>query len=243
MQFCDRPTFATWSPDFSSSELPNPVWTRAKCDKTELCNSLEYVEWDQNPVQVQICGASGTVGCASGGYVHTSTVDDYVFWTMPQIGKVGEPTIDRLFPATGLVKLGAIAFPIESWTQFRAVAPHVPEARCLPRANGRALWDAWALGQGRPKAVGRLLPMLRARLLGAENRETAYAMQRIEPWLDWFGQRGDLKMDGAIVEPLRVNATLETLYFDGPREEDWPALARFGDSLVPALDPAHIFVS
>jgi len=84
--------------------------------------------------------------------------------------------------------------------------------------------------------------MVRARLLGAQKPETADAMQRIEPWLDWFGQRGDLKMDGAIVEPLRVNATLETLYFDGPREEDWPALARFGDSLVPALDPPHIFV-
>jgi len=85
MVFCSSPSFETWSPDFSSSELTNPTWTRLRLDRTELCNSLEFVDWINNPVQVQICDACGTVGCASGGYIHLSTIGEFVIWTRPQL--------------------------------------------------------------------------------------------------------------------------------------------------------------
>jgi hypothetical protein len=42
MVFCDHPTLDAWSPDFSTSGLANPTWTRAKCGDVELCNSLEW---------------------------------------------------------------------------------------------------------------------------------------------------------------------------------------------------------
>jgi hypothetical protein len=238
---CNRPTLEKWSPDFSSSEQANPIWTRITSGETELCNSLESTEWMENPVQVQICDACGTVGCASGGYIHLSAIEDYVFWTIPQSDKVSEG-IDAPFPATALVKFGAVAFPNEAWERLHAAEYEVPEARCISRANGLALIDAWAVGPGRPQAVERLLPMLRARLLACETLEPAAAIEWIERWLNWFQSRANLAVDGSIVSPDLAKATIETLYFDGPRGEDWPALARFGEGFVPVLDPTHIFV-
>lgn len=239
--FCPRPTLEKWSPDFSSSEQANPAWTRVLSGDTELCNSLEYTEWTQNPVQVQVCDACGAVGCASGGYVHLSALGDYVFWTIPQTDKVTEG-IDARFPATALVKFGAIGFPSEAWKQLRAAESQVPEAGCLPRANGLALLAAWADGPGRPQTVDRLLPMLQARLLAGETLEPAAALKWIERWLDWFNSNADLAIDGSIISPDLAKIPVETLYFDGPRAEDWPALARFGAGFVPALDPTHIFI-
>jgi hypothetical protein len=239
--FCHCPTLEKWSPDFSSSGLPNPIWTRVLCDETELCNSLEWTEWIQNPVQVQLCDACGTVGCASGGYIQLSAIGDYVFWTTPQSDKVSEG-VDAPFPAAALVKFGAVAFPNEAWERLRSAEYEVPEARCVSRANGLALLDAWAVGPGRPRAVDRLLPMLRTRLLSGETLEPAAAIEWIERWLNWFHSKGDLPINGNIISPDLAKTPIETLYFDGPRAEDWPALARFGEGFVPALDPTHIFI-
>lgn len=201
MLFCNRPTLEKWSPDFSSSGLANPIWTRVFSGETELCNSLECTEWTQNPVQVQICDACGTVGCASGGYIHLSAIGDYVFWTIPQSNKVSEE-IDAPFPATALVKFGAVAFSNEAWERLHALESEVPEARCASRANGLALLDAWAVGPGRPQAVERLLPILRARLLAGDTLEPAAAIEWIERWLGWFQSRADLAINRGPIWPL-----------------------------------------
>ena len=84
MLLYDKPSLEKWSPDFSSSGQSSPVWTRLKYGQVELCNSLEWTDWTPNPVQVQICDACGTPGCASGGYVHISVLNDLVLWTVPQ---------------------------------------------------------------------------------------------------------------------------------------------------------------
>jgi hypothetical protein len=34
----------------------------------------------------------------------------------------------------------------------------------------------------------------------------------------------------------------EKLYLDGPGADDWPALAQYQGSFVPALGPDHIFI-
>jgi len=83
MVLCDQPIIEKWSPDFSTSGVPDPHWTRLRHGQTVLCNSLEWIEWSGNPVQVELCDACGTVGCASGGYVHVSAFGNVVLWTMP----------------------------------------------------------------------------------------------------------------------------------------------------------------
>lgn len=49
-----------------------------RADGRTLVNMLELVEWGEDPVQVEICDACGTVGCATGGYVAPRRLGSYV---------------------------------------------------------------------------------------------------------------------------------------------------------------------
>jgi len=173
MFICDQPILEKWSPEFSMSGQSNPVWTRVSDGQTVLCNSLEWAQWNINPVQVEICDACGTVGCDSGGYVHVSAFGDIVLWTIP--GDVPEIDPDLAgFPATAID--GSVAFPVNIWESLRAAVSDVPPFARLARANGRALRDAWAVGQTRPKSVERLVPMLRASVIAADTLDVADAI-------------------------------------------------------------------
>jgi hypothetical protein len=191
------------------------------------------------PVQVQTCEACGTPGCASGGYVHVSALNDLVLWTLPQVGEIGER--DN-FAGTATARFGSVAFPAAAWDLLRSAAHEVPDVNRLPRSDGNALRDAWAAGQGRPKAPYDLLPWLRSRLLAAETLEVAVAIQSIECWLDWFQQQAGIAVGAVVQRADEVGATIEKFYFDGPAEDDWAALARYRDSYVPALGPNHILI-
>jgi len=240
MLVCDKWTIETWQPDFSSSGLASPTWTRVRSNGVELCNSLEWIEWRDNPVQVQTCDACGTTGCASGGYVHLSVIQDLVLWTTPQI-KVNEVGSPGYFSATAPARFGALEFPRDTWESFRTAANQIPEIGTFEHANRRAIIDAWVQGPGRPKALDRLLPMLRARLLAVDTLEIADALHWIEYWLRWFEEDTDNPVKGTLVSQV-PEMPIETLYFDGPRDEDWPALAKHRDIYVPVLDPDHIFI-
>jgi hypothetical protein len=241
MFFCDQVLVEKWSPDFSSSGLSNPVWTRVRYGQTVLCNSLEDAAWDSNPVQVELCDTCGTVGCSSCGYVHVSVFGDIVLWTLPSDVPGVDPTLAG-FPATCIEKFGSVAFPSDTWESFRAAASEVPRLRNLSRANGRALRDAWAVGQTRPRSVERLVPLLRACLLAADTLEVSEAIQWIEHWLHWFHEREGTEIDGALWSAKDSAVRTEKLYFDGPGTADWVALACVGGSMVPALGPDHIFI-
>lgn len=242
MLLCDLPTIETWSPDFSTSGLHNPVWTRVRYERTILCNSLEWTEWRDDPVQVEICDACGTVHCASGGYVHVTILGDVVLWTMPRHATTIAEWEGRVFPATAIEKFGSVAFPVGVWESFRVAAVEVPALGSLARADGHALGDAWAVGQTRPKAVDRLVPMLRACLLAADTLGVAEAIGWIDHWLRWFDERAGSAVEGVLATPASAGAIIEKLYFDAPGTADWTALAKIGDSFVPAFSPNHIFL-
>jgi hypothetical protein len=59
--------FETWQPDFSSSGQPEPTWTRVSVPEGVLTNALNWIDWDQQLVQVILCEAYGIDGCATGG--------------------------------------------------------------------------------------------------------------------------------------------------------------------------------
>jgi hypothetical protein len=242
MVLCDQPIVEKWFPDFSTSGLPDPAWTRVKYGRVVLCNSLEWTEWSGNPVQVELCDACGTVGCGSGGYVHVSAFGDVILWTVPDDSTAPDAMKGRVFPATAIEKFGSVAFPIGVWESFHLAAVEVPGAGSLARADGRALRDAWAVGETRPKAVERLLPMLRTCLLAADTLDVADAIRWVEHWLRWFDERAGSAVEGLLASPASTGAKIEKLYFDGPGTADWVALARMRDSFVPALGPNHVFV-
>ncbi|MBV9764974.1 MAG: hypothetical protein JOZ48_09025 [Acidobacteriaceae bacterium] len=168
MLFCDRLSVEAWSPDFSSSGSANPVWTRARCDGVELCNSLEGIDWSSNPIQVQICDACGITGCASGSYIHLSAMRSTVFWTTPRREDASQILEGSFLPATALARFGAVAFPASAWDSLRVRAPEVPEINRLAAADGRAIRDAWIVASSRPASPGELVSWLRGRLLGTD---------------------------------------------------------------------------
>ncbi len=243
MVVCDEPLIERWSPDFSSSGQSHPNWTRIRHQQTVLCNSLEWTDWLVNPVQVELCDVCGTVGCASGGYVHISVFDDFVLWTAPEDATQSDEVRDELFPATAIEKFGAIAFPLETWTKLQGVVTEVPGIASLSRADGRTLRDAWVVGPNRSRAVQGLLGMLQARLLGADTLDVDEAIRAVEFWLTWFDERGETAIDGILTSPAKISATLEKLYFDGPGSQDWLAFARTPSGLTPTLGPQHVFVA
>lgn len=240
MLFCDHPTLDVWTPDFSTSGLANPTWTRAKFGEVELCNSLEWADWGPNPIQVQICDACGTPGCASGGYVHISILKDVVLWTMPQ-RETSEPLEGKLFPASCVARFGAIAFPKSVWTSFHESAIEVPEPEALPRSDGQSVCDAWINGPAR-RSNDDVGDWLRAQLLAADTLDVPAAIQSIEQWIGWFRDRARVGIDGSILQVESAGAVIEKFYFDGPGAEDWPALAHYNGALVPALSDAYMFV-
>jgi hypothetical protein len=195
MLLCDRPTIENWSPDFSSSEVPDPVWVRARCGEFELCNSLESVDWKSNPIQVKLCDACGTIGCGSGGYVHVSNVADLVFWTAPR-ADVSSLADGEYFPSASIKRFGSIAFPGNAWHQLRAAADEVPEQSRLPQADGRVIRDAWVMGRNRPRSTKELKSWLSAQLVAADSLDKGDALRWIEYWLLWFREMETTAIEG-----------------------------------------------
>src|SRR5262249_49678218 len=154
----------------------SPTWTRVRYGQVELCNSLEWADWTVNPVQVQICDACGTPGCASGGYIHISALNALVLWTLPQPDGIWE---SDTFDTTPTERFGSLAFPQPVWESFRSAAHEVPDIETLPRSDGNAVRDAWIAAPGRPKVPHDLLPWLRSHLLAADTLEPAVAIEHI----------------------------------------------------------------
>ena len=52
---CHDPELVAWRPDFSSSGQSDPDWTLVRCRGERLTNALNWVDWSENPVQVELC--------------------------------------------------------------------------------------------------------------------------------------------------------------------------------------------
>jgi len=242
MKVCSDISLETWRPEFSSSGQANPTWTRIRCLGNELCNSLEWAEWAENPVQVVLCDACGSVGCASGGYTHVSQLDDFILWTTPQIAASDDWTTSRYAPASALAQLGAIAIAKSTWELWKVRVSQLPDVSVFSKANGAALADAWRLGPGRPRSIEDLVPMLRARLLGCDTMEPREAIDRVQRWIERLAADAATPVAGVLRPPQEVGAQIEILYFDGPTEQDWPALAIRGSADFLLLDREHAYV-
>jgi len=220
----------TWSPNFSSSGQANPTWTRVRVEDTVIINSLGWVDWQNNPVQLFLCDACGTIQCNPGGYAHASRLNDFLLLTSPQIDPNDEWAVTEFAPVIALEKLGAVAIPLTLWTSWEMCA-----LSSFPEANPRALAEAWALGPGRPKRIEEMPKMLRHRLVACDSLTPEKAIERVEHWLDKFLNSSQLT-GVSLVRASELNAKVETLYFDGPANEDWPAFAYQGETEYLALN-------
>jgi len=241
MRICSDIALQKWSPNFSSSGQTSPTWTRSRCDGVELFNSLEWTRWAENPVQVILCDACGTEGCASGGYVHVSCLGDFVLWTRPQVDPKDDVEAMRYETAWPLKRFGAIAIPKRTWEGWKTIAP-LPDAAGLVPANGAAIFDAWFLAPTRARRIDEIVPMLKDGLLGCDSLEITDAIARVTRWIERLKKTSDSFGGAVLRSPTSIGARIETLYFDGPADEDWAALAVDDGGDYPLLDRDHAFV-
>ena len=244
MKLIGRADFEEWNPDFSSSAQADPDWVRARFEQLELCNSLSEVEWGETPVQVRLCEECGQPGCGSGGYVHLSVADDVVLWTAPQVDRSDEWAVVNFAESELVRRFGALVIPADEWARWRSVAPGMPTVDQLPVLNGRALADAWRmqpLGDSRVERLDEVLPMLESRLLAADSLGKETAIDHVARLIGWFDRVAQKPLQGKLRSTADADLSVETLYFDGPADGDWPAIGFCSAQLVVALDKEWVF--
>ena len=133
VHICEDAVVERWNPDFSSSGQRSPIWHRVVCGQRVITNSLEWVGWGGNPVQVILCDACGHPGCASGGYVHLSRLAEYVLLTSPQTDASCTEMSSELAPRF-LRTLGAIAIDGTTWNNWSDGVPQLVKSEQLERA-------------------------------------------------------------------------------------------------------------
>lgn len=242
MKICSDIALEKWTPDFSSSGQVSPTWTRSLCEKVEFFNSLEWIAWTDNPVQVVLCDACGHEGCAAGGYVHVSRLGDFVLWTRPQVDAEGSWEATQYEAAWPLKRFGAIAIPKRAWDEWRMISS-LPQIDAFTPANGGAIFDAWFLAPARSRRIDEIVPMLKDGLLGCDSLELTDATERVARWIERLKDRSASFANASLRSPTAIGARIETLYFDGPADEDWPALAITDGSDYPLLDRDHALVT
>jgi len=191
-------------------------------------------------VQVIICEACGQERCASGGFVHLSRLDRYVLWSGAQEGSVDVD--DYGYDAFEIPRIirtrGALAIPERAWNEWSAAIREVPRFERLNPANHAAVADAWILGPAR--TTDTLLTHLKDRLVAGDTLEKEAAMNLVERTLNYFRANAQTSFDRPLISPDEVGARIETLYFDGPAELDWPAFAFAGNDTYIVLDRQHL---
>ncbi|HET7433153.1 MAG TPA: hypothetical protein VFN10_00425 [Thermoanaerobaculia bacterium] len=228
MFVCGELQTEVWQPDFSSSGQTSVPWTRVRCGSHAITNSLQWVEWSENPVQVLLCESCGIEGCAVGGYVHVSRLGDYALWSAPQISDDSEP-------AQFLRTLGALAIPMATWTQL------LPGVSHLAPANHAAVADAWILGPGR--SATSIIAFLEAKLAGGDTLSKAEAIALVERTLTSFRARATSPFEQPLLTLAESGARMETLHFEGAPKLDWPAFAFADGATYAVLERSGIIVS
>lgn len=104
--------------------------------------------------------------------------------------------------------------------------------------SDQLLSDAWVLGPGRTTAS--ITAYLRDRLVGCDTLEREQAIALVEQTLARLRTNEEAPYDQPLLSVTACQARIETLYFDGPRELDWPAFAFRGDRIFIALDRERI---
>ncbi len=236
MVYCDSLENVKWAPDFSSSGVKSLTWTKLVCKGIELCNSIKDIEWGVNPIQVKICDACGSTGCASGGYIKISKFSDYLIWTRPDKENFDEFQEVQYAPSWKLLKHGPIIIPIEIWNELRKNFLNLPLPTVYPDTTRADVADAWFLETKRliqNNSIGELFTELREKLIASDTMEGPEVIEIIQSIIEWVNSNPKEPVSGTIEKVDKSH--VETLYFDGPQTEDWPAFIKRNGKLFLGL--------
>lgn len=147
-------------------------------DDLELVNLLRLVDWSADPVQVVVCDACGTVGCASGNYVAVRRLGDFVVLAPP--ARAHAPAADDFeltdFAEPAFMRArGVPLVRVEDWSRVRDGGAPLPSPDRL-RVLG---WEEAAL-VAQLEAPRRLL----GDPGGARRGRLSELVAASDPWID-----------------------------------------------------------
>jgi hypothetical protein len=214
---CDAPEIEHWTPDFSSSGQASPEWTRVSCAGEQVANALEWIEWDERPVQLVLCEQCGVTGCAIGGHAHVSRAGADVVLSAPRLpDRDPEWEAERYAASRAVERHGAVVVPAAVWSAW----PGVPAIGTLPATRRGDLVVAWrAAAPPRPDAIASDI---------GEVEEALAAVDAVERWFD-------ADPDASVGELVPVGDGGVTIFYDGLRFTEWTPAVRVGDEVLPVF--------
>lgn len=239
-----------WKADMTSSDGGTPRATRLRLERPGLLkrpivliNMIEWVEWNENPVQVIICDQCGTVGCAIGGYATVATTPTGVLFAPPNpIDYLDDDDDDDQDSAEEEYgdyahrKVGPFLVRAPEWDRWRSIR-RGPLKRLLPaierlprmrRSDLQLAWTADTNGLAADESSAGLVEHVRDSLLTADTLAAADAIEILEKLVSWIDAAPLMETHGDIVL-APPGTTFENFYLDGPSTITWPAVARLLD--------------
>ena len=249
MLVCTTPQFVRWTPDFSSSEQSSPNWTKLVCGDVELCNGIEWIDWDDDPVQVRLCESCGHTHCEVGGYVRITRIGPHLLWTRPRITSDDAWEHSQFTLHHPLEQTGAVLIRVDDWNSWRDDGKALPEATIFPPASRWDLAQAWLMDApiGRAnrfwkrsesrgvRSLEEAVQGVRETIVAADGTTTERAVAEFDRVAQWLGEAPDEQIEGEVVETSQRGAAVHALHLDDGRVETWRAVAEHDGHLTPVL--------
>jgi hypothetical protein len=138
----DNPKFEPTTLDFTSSGQSHFQATQLVSDGVELMNAIELMDWDDDKVQVSICGHCGTVGCSSGGWIVFRSAGDFLL-LMPAFDAMSDDNWSKteFSPPYFVQDKGTAYFDRQTYESLREQNSSFPPLEKIRRLQMReAMW-------------------------------------------------------------------------------------------------------
>jgi hypothetical protein len=135
MIYCDRPTLDTWENDPKGIPLQAQVRnTRVRAGDLVLCNSLEYAEWEEDPIIPIVCDLCMEPHCGGEGVAHCVKHGEQLIWIPLTSAEMQECGLDH-----GRTLSEPVVIPTSVWRTLRRTCPSLPPATSFPGLRRRNL--------------------------------------------------------------------------------------------------------
>lgn len=212
-------------------------WTELRFQDKVLCNTLEYVCWEVNPVQLLLCETCGVIDCSNEGYVHISKMGEYILWSPPP-GDASK-TLGIRNRLDSLSEWGSLLIPLSVWEVMVG-----SDLSAFPIATRQTLMLSWFLEYYRYEDLGSMpetLDQIRQRLVGGSSLDMPVILENLEKLAAWFEVAPEEPLRGNLIQANRVSEQIEILYLERPARE-WPAFAITDGKVHPAFGNDWVYI-
>lgn len=227
MIYCDSPTldFGPAPPQecFPEQNNPRSAWTRLIANGVELSNSIEYTDWNTDPVLPIVCETCWQAGCIRAGIARIVRLPGQLLWTRPRCEDIDEFWRDG---ADSSFIREAVLVPQAARDELSARFPQIRAAEQYPRATRTDVARLW-LGE-MPEAIrvaelGQIEDLTWTTLLASDPLELEPAKDVIRELCAWLTAAPNEPVTNRISRVAENPGRVNTLYFDGPRLTEWAA--------------------